>query len=241
MKNVSWTFLNIRILQFKFTNPSRLLNTNRILPCFLLIVALGIGLFSTGPVRAETSVFVRWVDDGDTIVLIDGRRIRYIGIDAPEIGHADKKPEPMGPDAKNFNRQMVFQTHVRLEFDKEKTDHYGRHLAYIFSPAGIFINKELLFQGYAHYLYRHPNVRYHAALLEAQRSAMKAERGIWRNWVEGEGRYIGHKGSKRFHLSNCPLAQKISPDNQIYFTKRWDAFWQGYAPAKNCLLDGISQ
>ena len=204
-----------------------------------VIASLCIILFYGGYARAETSVYVRWVDDGDTIVLADGRRIRYIGINSPEIGHADIKPEPLGPEAKNFNKQMVFQKYVRLEFDKEKMDHYGRNLAYIFSPTDIFINKEIIHRGYGHYLYHYPNIRYHAILLETQRSAMKAEKGIWRDWNETEGHYIGNKGSRRFHLDNCPLAQKISPENRIYFTKRRDAFWQGYSPAKNCLPGGL--
>ena len=207
--------------------------------CF--VASFCIILFHSGYTRAETSFYVRWVDDGDTIVLKDGRRIRYIGINTPEIGHADIKSEPLGPEAKNFNKQMVFQTYVRLEFDKEKFDHYGRNLAYIFSSSDIFINKEILHRGYGHYLYRYPNIRYHTILLETQRSAMKAEKGIWRDWNETEGRYIGNKGSKRFHLDNCPLAQKILPDNRIYFTKRWDAFWQGYSPAKNCLPGGLTK
>lgn len=207
--------------------------------CFL-VVSIGIGLFHEDLCRSETLVFVRWVDDGDTIVLADGRRIRYIGINAPEIGHADIKPERLGPEAKNFNKQLVFRTFVRLEFDKEKMDHYGRNLAYVFSPAEIFINKALLSRGYAYYLYRYPNLRYHEPLLEAQRLAMKAKMGIWRDWKETDGRYIGNKNSRRFHLETCPLAQKISPDNTVYFNRRWDALWQGFSPARNCLPEGLS-
>jgi micrococcal nuclease len=207
-----------------------------------IIASLCIILFYGGyDARAETSGYVRWVDDGDTIVLADGRRVRYIGINTPEIGHADIKPEPLGPEAKNFNKKMVFQAYVRLEFDKEKIDHYGRSLAYIFNPANIFINKEILLRGFGHFLYRYPNIKYQAILLEAQRSAMKAQKGIWRDWKEMDERYIGNKGSRRFHLGNCPLAQKISLDNRINFKKRWDAFWQGYSPAKNCLPGGLSQ
>jgi micrococcal nuclease len=211
----------------------------RSLGAYFVIAFLCSISFYGGYIHAETSVYVRWVDDGDTIVLADGRRIRYIGINAPEIGHADIKPEPLGPAAKKFNKQMVFRTYVRLEFDQEKIDQYGRTLAYIFNPAGIFINREILFNGYGHYLYRHPNVRYDAVLLEAQRSAMKAGKGIWRDWNETETRYIGNKSSKRFHLENCPLAQKITPVNRVYFTKKWDASWQGYSPAKNCLPGGL--
>jgi micrococcal nuclease len=225
-------------------NQSKFPHTSRILPQLLqllLIAAFCIGLCFAGPSRAEETVFVRWVDDGDTIVLADGRRIRYIGINSPEIGHADKRPEPLGPEARIFNRQMVFQKYVRLEFDQEKNDHYGRQLAYIFSLADIFVNKAMLQRGYGHSLYHYPNTRHHTILLEAQRSAMKAETGIWLGWKETQGRYIGHKDSRRFHLDSCPLARKISPENRIYFTKRWDAFWQGYSPAKDCLPGGLSQ
>jgi len=45
-------------------------------------------------IRAEQWVRVRWVDDGDTIVLIDDRRVRYIGINAPEIEHGDQPADP---------------------------------------------------------------------------------------------------------------------------------------------------
>jgi len=213
----------------------------KILPYFLLIAAFCIGLFFAGPGRTEETVFVRWVDDGDTIVLADGRRIRYIGINSPEIGHADRKPERLGPEARIFNREMVFQKYVRLEFDLEKTDHYGRHLAYIFSPADNFINKTILHRGFGHYLYHYPNIRYHAMLLEAQRTAMKTETGIWRDWRDTEGRYIGNKGSRRFHLDGCSSSRKISPANRICFTKKWDAFWQGYSPARDCQPGGLAK
>jgi len=72
-----------------------------------VVAFLCVILFYGSSGQAETSVYVRWVDDGDTIVLADGRRIRYIGINAPEIGHADIKPEPLGPEAKNFNKQFL--------------------------------------------------------------------------------------------------------------------------------------
>jgi len=225
MRDMNWGRLQMKV--------------RRIPACCFFAFFCAIWVYSVSA-RAE-SALVRWVDDGDTIVLADGRRIRYIGIDAPEIGHDDIRSQPLGPEAKNFNRQLVFHQYIRLEFDKEKTDHYGRFLAYIFGQSDIFINKEILHQGYAYYLFRHPNIRYHSILLEAQRSAMKAGRGIWREWNEKDGRYIGNKSSKRFHLDNCPLARKISFANRIYFRTRWDALWEGYAPGKKCLPGGLSQ
>jgi len=192
------------------------------------------------PAWAETGagqwIKVRWVDDGDSIVLVDGRKVRYIGINAPEIDHPkyDQKAEPFGYEASQFNKSLVFRKQIRLEFDREKFDQYGRLLAYVFLSNGTFVNLELIRSGFAFYLPRKPNDRYDRQLLKAQREAMIASKGMWRHWQEpGEG-YIGNRRSKRFHLKQCPFGQKISRKNRVYFSKRWDAFWAGYAPAKRC-------
>ena len=199
-----------------------------------LIVACLLILLS-GPARAEDRVHVRWVDDGDTIVLIDGRRVRYIGIDAPEMERHDRPAQPYAHAARKFNAHLVLSKNVRLEFDREKTDRYGRLLAYLFDETGSFVNRTLLAQGLAWVLYRYPNDRYHAMLLKTQQDAMAARKGIWQNWRETPGRYLGNNRSKRFHLESCPYGSQTAPRNRIYFSRRWDAFRQGYAPGKRCL------
>jgi micrococcal nuclease len=85
---------------------------------------------------AEEWFYVRWVNDGDTIVLKDGRRVRYIGINSPEVSHDGRKTDPYADSAKNYNKRLVFAKQVRLEFDKEKKDHYGRLLAYVYLKGG---------------------------------------------------------------------------------------------------------
>jgi hypothetical protein len=69
---------------------------------------------------AEKYDQVGWVIDGDTIVLADGRKVRYIGINAPEIEHDDQKAEPFGNEAKSFNQGLVYRKNIRLEFDRER-------------------------------------------------------------------------------------------------------------------------
>jgi len=191
-------------------------------------------ILSGGQLFAEEWFTVRWVHDGDTIVLSDGRQIRYIGINAPEIGHGDKPAEPYGYVAKNFNKRMVYLKKIRLAFDKERYDQYGRLLAYVFVKDGTFINKDMLEKGYAYYLPRTPNVKYNAVFLKCQQDAMAAKRGIWYQWREEEGGYVGNRNSKRFHLKTCPFGKHISPKNRIFFLKKWDAFWAGFAPCKKC-------
>ena len=183
---------------------------------------------------AEIWYKVRWVDDGDSIVLQDGRHVRYIGINAPEIQHGDQHAELFGDKAKTINKELVFQKKVRLEYDREKKDRYGRTLAYLYLPDGLFLNAEMIVQGAAFHLYLKPNTKFTSLLIEKQCEAMLAGRGLWQDWRESKAEYIGNKRSRRFHLPACPFAKKIKSTNKVRFSKKWDAFWAGYAPAKRC-------
>ena len=179
---------------------------------------------------------VRWVSDGDTIVLSDDRHVRYIGINAPEIAHDNHKAEAFGYVAKKYNQSLVLSKKVRLEFDKETHDRYGRLLAYIFLADGTFINKKMIEKGYAYVLHLRPNLKYDGVLLKAQRDAMSAKKGMWRNLNDKEHKvYVGSKRSKRFHLKTCSYGKRIKRKNRVLFTKKWDAFWNGFSPCKQCM------
>ena len=178
---------------------------------------------------------VRWVDDGDTIVLTDGRRIRYIGINAPEVESEYSKAEPFGDEARGFNRELVYLKKVLLEFDIEKYDQYGRLLAYVFLPDGTFINNAIITAGYAYCLPTKPNLKYEELFLKSQQNAMLSNKGIWQNLNDNPEEYIGNSRSKRFHRKSCPFAGKIDKNSiKIYKGKR-DAHRDGYAPCKKCL------
>ena len=187
-------------------------------------------------VSADDWIRVRWVDDGDTIVLVDGRRVRYLGIDAPEIAHEQhgRKAEPLGYEALTFNRHLVHRKRVRLELDEETHDAYQRLLAYVFLPGKQMVNEMMIVNGLAHVLPHWPNRRYASLLLEAQRTAMEAKRGIWRDWHKIDKAVIGNRRSRRFHDLSCPNARTISARNRVRFDSPWQAFWEGYAPAKQC-------
>ena len=191
-------------------------------------------LLIAGQSNPESFYDVRWVDDGDTIVLIDGRHVRYIGINAPEIRHSDREAEPNGYEAKHFNKNLVLSRKVRLEFDKERTDQYGRFLAYVFLEDNTLVNQAMIENGYAYCLPRKPNDRYDEIFLKAQRRAMSARIGIWRQWREESRRYVGNRKSRRFHLETCPFGVKISKKNKVFFSGKWEAFWAGFAPCKKC-------
>lgn len=201
--------------------------------CFPGLLLVGLFLWTAVPCGAER-VTVKRVNDGDTVQLADGRLVRYIGIDAPEIDHARHTAQPMGFEARTRNAELVGGRTLRLELDIERLDDYGRTLAYVFLPDGAMVNERLLQAGLAFCLATMPNVQYEGRLLAAQRTAMRAKAGLWRNWSEPGGRYIGNRNSRRFHLAGCPETKRIAPRNRVTFATRWDAFWSGYAPSRDC-------
>ena len=199
-----------------------------IFTCLLVLVLSGVA-WSGGALQK-----VRWVNDGDTIVLSNGARVRYIGIDAPETAHDNRPAERYGPEARTFNRKLVLGERVRLELDAEHRDQYGRILAYIFLEDGTFVNEALLKRGFAHYVFKAPNTRYDQRLLIAQREAMAKRAGLWKRFQNKPGPYIGNTRSKRFHRPTCPFGKQTSPRNVTSLKDRYSAFWAGYSPCAKC-------
>jgi micrococcal nuclease len=205
---------------------------------FEILLFIGVALACVAQSSADEFFSVRRVYDGDTIELENGMHVRYTGINAPEISHQDKPGEPFGSEALAFNEKIVLSKQIRIQVDQEVLDQYNRRLAYIFLQDGTFVNQEIVRNGLAHVLYISPNITYTAVLLKSQQEAMKAGKGMWANWKEKPSDYyIGNKKSRRFHLRTCALGQRTSKQNQIQFGRKWDAFWEGYAPCKKCMYE----
>jgi len=69
---------------------------------------------------------VERVIDGDTLKLTSGEEVQLIGIKAPE-------DEKMGQEATKFVKGVIWLGQViRLEFDVQERDKYGRLLAYVY-------------------------------------------------------------------------------------------------------------
>ena len=192
------------------------------------------------PVASDAAEWVRarWVADGDTIILQDGRHVRYIGIDTPEIDHKNNHAAPFGIEALSRNRQLVEGWRLRLVYDREEKDRYGRTLAYVYRSNGLFVNAELLKEGLAYVLHRFPNDRWGKILLSAQREAMEKHVGIWQLVNENETpvhAYLGNRRSRRFHTHSCSMGKKMAEKNRVWLNNQWMAFWAGYAPAKECI------
>jgi micrococcal nuclease len=129
----------------------------------------------------STATVVRAVD-GDTIeVRIDGTEedVRYIGVDTPESVKPDTPVQCYALPASHFNEDLVEGETVRLDFDAERRDVYGRLLAYVY-VGDEFVNAELVRRGYARTLAIPPNTRYAGLFDRLQREAADAHRGLWK-------------------------------------------------------------
>jgi micrococcal nuclease len=217
------TFFNIKFAIFN----GRFMRTESKLSLLLFIFVIAL----PGTVLANGFVLVQKVIDGDTIVLADGKRVRYIGINSPELGGP---AERFGPEARDFNRKLVDREKVRLEFDRERHDQYGRVLAYVFLPDGTFVNAELVRSGNAYCVFRRPNTKYDALLLELQREAMASKAGMWEAYPNEEGPFLGNRHSRRFHQTTCPSGRKTAAKNRIIFKTSYEAYLSGYSPCKRC-------
>ena len=119
------------------------------------------------------------VFDGDTILLSNGTKVRFLGINTPEVAGGRKSEEQGGEQAKAWLKQRLLHKKVSLQFDVEKQDKYQRSLAYVFDEQKSHINLELVKNGLAVVSIYPPNLKYLEQLLAAQQSAEAAQLGIW--------------------------------------------------------------
>lgn len=147
-----------------------------------------LGAFQPAQSGNNTNVFFRIhrVVDGDTFWLINAKgekeKIRFIGIDAPEAKNYGKKVKQYyGKESTNFLTNYLKGKKVRLEYDVQRYDQYGRTLAYVYLEDGTFLNEYLIKNGYAKVVTFPPNVKYHRQFVIAERYARQHQLGMWRN------------------------------------------------------------
>ena len=134
------------------------------------------------------------VVDGDTMSVIVGneeRRVRFLGVDTPETVHPNKPVQYYGKEASQFTKNSLTGKRVWLEYDKNPTDRYNRHLAYIWTSKPNQINEStmrenmfnarLLLDGYAKVMMIKPNTKYKDLFEKFQNEAKSSKRGLWRN------------------------------------------------------------
>lgn len=131
--------------------------------------------------RIDERVRISFVQDGDTLTLNDGRRLRLIGIDTPELGERGDPAEPGAVAARDRLRQLMFmhRQQLSLRLDREREDHYGRLLAHAFVGDGRNLVELMLATGAGAQIVVPPNTWQADCYAEASRSARREGRGIW--------------------------------------------------------------
>ena len=144
------------------------------------ILLLFLIIFTVGKrVSKKSSYRVIKVIDGDTIVLDNGRHLRYIGIDTPEIDWKDfHHSDCYAWRAREINKKLVLGKKVTLQKDVSQTDKYGRLLRYVY-VGHVFVNSYLVSHGYARVLTIPPDVHYARTFRELQRKARENKYGLW--------------------------------------------------------------
>jgi len=186
------------------------------------------------------------VVDGDTIVLDGQETIRLIGVDTPETRDPRKPIEAFGQEAYEFTKSLAEGKKVRLEFDQEQIDKYGRTLAYVYLDDGTFINAQIILQGYGHAYTEFP-FKYMENFRGYERMARERGLGLWGQQGETPAPapktvapkktassneevtvYITRTGAK-YHSAGCRyLSRSMIPISLK------DAVARGYGPCSVC-------
>ncbi len=173
-----------------------------VLACGVLALGALPGMACSLPETLEReSVQVVSVHDGDSVRLADGRRVRLIGINAPELAREGRPAEPLAAAAGQALREQVANEPALLVYDRERKDHYGRTLGHLFTTEGQSLEAMLLRQGLAFHIAIPPNLTLASCLSEAEKEARVASRGIWASihWQARSARFLTseHVGFQR--------------------------------------------
>ena len=192
------------------------------------------------------------VVDGDTIEIEGGEKVRYLGIDTPETVDPRKPVQCFGVEASKKNKELVEGKTVRLEKDITDRDRYSRLLRYVWVD-DIFVNLELVKQGFASSYAYPPDIKYQEEFLEAEKEAREAKRGLWEACpvspspaiavqetpksdcgIKGN---ISTAGEKIYHLPGCGSYAKTQIDEkrgERWFCSEKEAQEAGWRKALNC-------
>ncbi|MGI5818600.1 MAG: thermonuclease family protein [Armatimonadota bacterium] len=192
------------------------------------------------PPQVVTAVCER-VIDGDTVELRGGERLRYIGMDTPELRDSDPVKREHARLAARVNRALVDGRPLATVRDVEARDRYGRLLGYVYAD-GLFVNAVLVAAGYAQVATYPPNVRHVELLRRLQREAREAGRGLWADGradrestrgaapedAGGGGVFITRTG-QAYHRDGCSSLSRSKIPISLVDAKR-----RGYAPCGRC-------
>ena len=216
--------------------PAMIIDDRTMVPAAFVSTALGAKVYWDGEsstVRIATKVYeVLQVVDGTTAVVdVDGTEetVCLIGV---------KVPDGAETQAADYTREHLEGKQVELELDSLQRDQSGRLLAYLWVDGAMF-NKSLLKDGVAQLSVSSPNVKYEKELAAAADTAagQQTQDQAGTGAVKTTGAYVGSLESDKYHLPGCRFAEKILPENMIWFDTLPEAEHMGYQPCGVCHPD----
>jgi micrococcal nuclease len=183
-----------------------------------LVPLLFVSLLSAPAGATGQTAEVRYVIDGDTVVLADGQHLRLIGINAPELGKDGAPDQPLAASARARLATLVEHRRVMLDFERDRRDHYGRELAHVLLPDGTDVGRTLLREGLAWAIAIPPDVKRLDSYLAAETEARAGRRGVW-----GEPAYAPTPVSRLtandtgFRFIEGTIQRSVRHRNVIYF------------------------
>jgi len=171
---------------------------------------------------------VKEVYSGNKIKIKPSDHLVYAGMRAPE------KEEPFGQEAFERNRVLVAGKSIHVQFDEKQKDKKGQWVGYVF-VGNDMVNRRLVAEGLAYVKLRDGQKRFAKELLDAQKEAQAARRGLWKQPIAStQAKYPGDRKNASFHLPNCPDLPNLKPENAVTFTSKQEAFNAGFAPCEHC-------
>ena len=179
---------------------------------------------------------VRYIHDGDTLHLTDGRKIRLIGINTPELARDNRPAEAFSAEATKALKSLFKESKsISLVFGADKKDRYGRVLAHTFLADGTNIQAAILERGLASAITIPPNTLFAACYLESERSARCSKKGLWANSTILEAKNLNTKHSG-FHLIKG-VVNSIKTDGKGVWLTIDNTLTIGIRPKEHKLFD----
>jgi micrococcal nuclease len=180
-------------------------------------------LYSVKKVNSGNSIKLQARSSGEKDV-----KIVYIGVDAPDRG------KPFFEMCRNANKALLENKKVSVQTDTITADEDGRLLGYVYAGE-VFVNAELIKNGYGLVDAPEGNQKYQEFFLGLQQQARKNRSGLWAFEDQSdEPYYVGSKKGKIFHRPSCTRIQGLDFDDRLIFRTKGEALAGGYSQDWRC-------
>lgn len=162
----------------------------------LLVTACPVAADACRAARYDRSGIIATVIDGDTVRLRDGSAVRLLGINAPELAHEDRRPEPFAVlSRQRLSRYLPAGSRVGLVFDEQRRDRHHRLLAHLFRISDDEnVQALMLASGMAARFTVPPNERFIECYGSREQDALRTGAGIWTEFRAQPARSSPYRG-----------------------------------------------